>query len=445
MSKSLRLFLFLLFLFAFLISAPIVVLYTAGYRFDILRGRIVHTAVLTISSEPHGASVTIDDISYSDRTPAVIETILPGEHLVRLEKADYLPWETTLSFQSREARVIGPVILFLQDEPTQQDSLAATLVSSHAQTNRFAYVTQGSSWLEVWLIDAANAQKKLLTRLPYVASSTYALSWSKNGEYLALTQHKGSQQDLSVTRVEDGMTVTLPDSLQEIQESWWDLDVETIFYVRSSTTLTRIDVANATTQTLPYTANLVSLHDGKEVSLSQTNNRAAVSFQEGGTASIITYLPLGTYAFVPAPQGLLALFDTHRQRLILLDPQSSEQPILFNEEATVWKWNPAGDALLYSSGYDLKRYDRWEHESQTITRLSTTIDQVDWFPKGSTALYRSGGEIVAINLYGATILSQTSLAQDLPGTFWISHDGTSLWALVLADGTWQWWERPLQK
>ena len=126
MSKSLRLFLFLLFLFAFLISAPILVLYTAGYRFDLTNGRIVHTAVLNISSEPRNASVLVDGTSYSDRTPAVLETILPGEHTVRLEKEGYLPWETVLDFESREAVVLGPIILFLDTTPELQQTIPGT-------------------------------------------------------------------------------------------------------------------------------------------------------------------------------------------------------------------------------------------------------------------------------------------------------------------------------
>ncbi|KKW31683.1 MAG: hypothetical protein UY76_C0052G0007 [Candidatus Uhrbacteria bacterium GW2011_GWA2_52_8d] len=219
MSKSLRLFLFLLFVAAFLISAPVVVLYTAGYRFDLTHGRIVHTAVLNISSEPRNATVLVDTAMYSDRTPAVLETILPGDHLVRLEKTGYLPWETTLSFESREARVMGPIVLFLEDEPHLQESLSAILVSSHEATNRFAYVTQQSSWLEVWMVEAADSQKKLLMRLPYTSTSTYSLSWSKDGIYIALKEQHGSRQDLSISRVSDGTAIDLPVSAQGVEDT----------------------------------------------------------------------------------------------------------------------------------------------------------------------------------------------------------------------------------
>ena len=444
MSKSLRLFLFLLFVAAFLISAPVVVLYTAGYRFDLTHGRIVHTAVLNISSEPRNATVLVDTAMYSDRTPAVLETILPGDHLVRLEKTGYLPWETTLSFESREARVMGPIVLFLEDEPHLQESLSAILVSSHEATNRFAYVTQQSSWLEVWMVEAADSQKKLLMRLPYTSTSTYSLSWSKDGIYIALKEQHGSRQDLSISRVSDGTAIDLPVSAQGVEDSWWDLSVEPTFYVRTGTTLTRIDVQSGTDQLLPFAADLVTLSHGREITLSTSNNRAVLSYQENETASIITYLPLGEYRFVPAPEGLVALSDIQRNRLILVDTADREQPILLNEEATLWKWHPSGDGLLFSSGYDLKRYVRSAHETQTLTRLSTQIEQLDWHPKGANAIYRSDGTTVALNLDGSTTLSQTILATGLKGSFWISPDGKMLSTLLQTETGLEWWTRMLQ-
>lgn len=444
MSKSLRLFLFLLFFVAFLVSAPIVVLYTAGYRFDLTHGRIVHTAVLNITSEPRNAGVRVDGVAASDKTPAVLETILPGDHVIGLHKEGYLPWETTLSFESREARVIGPIILFLDEQSEMRQTIDTTLMSIHEGTNRFAYATQESSWLEVWAVDATTSETRLLMRLPYATTSRYSFSWSTNGEYLALVETHGSRQDISVTRVDDGMAVDLPEETQNVEASWWDLEVEPRLYVRTGTQVTQITMETLDTQHLPFAATLATTHGGETITLSEGGSRSVVSYQDGETASIITYLPLGSYAFVDAPGNLIALEDARHHRLVLLDPENREQPILLNEEATLWRWHPAGDALLYSSGYDLKRYVRSAHEAQTITRLSTVIDQLDWHPDGSCAIYQSDGDTLALNLDGANILSQTVLATDLAGTFWLNPNGSSLSTLVETETGSQWWIRALQ-
>lgn len=415
MSKSLRLFLFLLFLFAFLISAPIVVLYTAGFRFDLTNGRIVHTAVLNISSEPRNADVLVDGIPASDKTPAVLETILPGEHIVGLQKEGYLPWETSLLFESREALVLGPIILFLDAQPELRQTINAAITAIHAQTNRFAYATQESSWLEVWVVDASTSQTKLLMRLPYSVTSSYALAFSTSGTYLALIETHGSRQDMTVTRVDNGTTIELPEDPRDAEEELLSF----------------------------YPEHLTTSRD-RLVVLSESGNRAVLSYQDGETASIITYLPLGDYVFVEAPGNLIALQDTRRGRFILLDPDNREQPILLSEEANLWRWHPSGDILLYSSGYDLKRYVRSAHETQTLTRLSTTIESIDWYPTGTTAVYRTGQETIAVWLDGGSILSQTTLVQDLNGQMWTQQDGKQMHVLRVVEGATEWWTRALQ-
>ena len=83
------------------------------------------------------------------------------------------------------------------------------------------------------------------------------------------------------------------------------------------------------------------------------------------------------------------------------------------------------------------------HESQTLTP-STPIEQLDWFPLGNAAIYRTQGTITALNLDGVTILSQTALWTDLAGSFWLSPDGATLSSLVETQEGWQWWTRKLQ-
>lgn len=444
MSKSIRFIVFLLFVFAFLVSAPLVVLYTAGYRFDLAHGRIVHTAVLNITSTPRNATVLVNQEPYSDRTPAVIDTILPGEHIVQLEKTGYLPWETLLSFGSREALVVGPITLFLDVQPELQETLTTTLVSPHPSSNRFAYVSQESSWLEVWLVDASSQEKNLLMRLPYDARSQYDLSWSKQGTYLLLEEQSGTQSDIYVSRVYDGTALELGEESKNIERYWWDLSLDETLYVRSKNVLTQLNLLNGEAETLTFDADLITSYDGQEVILSQSNNRAVISYQEEGTASIITYLPLGDYTFVEAPIGLVALHDVRRNRFILIDLARRDQPILLNEEALIWKWSPDANVLLYSSGYDLKRYVRSTHETQTLTRLSHPIDHLDWYPFGTTILYQTDGNLEALNLENATTLSQTHLASGFSGTFWIDPEGKNLHHIESTQDGWQWWTRALQ-
>ncbi|MBI2473095.1 PEGA domain-containing protein [Candidatus Uhrbacteria bacterium] len=444
MSKPFRLILFLIFLFAFLISAPLIVLYTAGYRFDLSHGRIVHTAILNISSIPRNAMILIDTLPSTDRTPAVINTIVPGEHLITLQKTGYLPWETSLSFLSREARILNEVVLFLDKQPEQEKMIGLIDLSINPKTDSFAYITQESSWLEVWRVHVEDAQKKLLMRLPYDSESTYDLSWSSEGTFLSLERSKESHIQMTISHVSNGELIELPQTEDPIDRIWWDAGKNDQLYLLSKEKISRFSLSTRELTPLNFKASAIISHSEKEITVSQANNKEVISYQDGATASIITYLPLGEYTFVETPKNLIGLHNDRQNRLILIDPVNKEQPILFDEEASLWKWNASGDILLYSSGYDIKRYVQTTHQTDTLVRLSRPITHLDWYPEGNTAIYQSDGTTTALTLDGARILSQTILLKDLPGIFWIDRQGTTLHLFQQSSSQWDWYKRPLQ-
>ena len=108
---------FFVFVLAFLITAPLVVLHTAGYRYQLHGNKILKTGVLSISSFPRGATLLIDDHEESMRTPAVIENVLPGIHTISLKKEGYLPWNKSLEVSSGSTTFAENVVLFF-DEPS---------------------------------------------------------------------------------------------------------------------------------------------------------------------------------------------------------------------------------------------------------------------------------------------------------------------------------------
>jgi hypothetical protein len=446
MSKTFRLPIFLLFLLAFLITAPLVVLYTAGYRLDLSHGRIVHTAVLNISSVPRGANVLIDGEAYSDKTPSVIDTILPGEHLVSLEKDGYISWSKDISFDSREALVMGPVVLFLDDEAEVVEEISAISYSIEPNGAGLAYVSQESSWLEVWLQLKEDDGKKLLMRLPYDRMSNYSLDWSTDGQYLVLESAHGSLSELRIARADDGAVIEFDEPLSDVQEYWWNVEEDHELFARIDDELRLFSLSSDESTGIAFSAERMISRDQQDIVLTKSNNRVALSFQTGETASIITYLPLGDYEFVNGPDGLISLYESQHERLILIDTDNRDQPILLNEDVVYWEWNSANNRLVYTSGFDIKIYDRDEHQSRTLTRLSYPITKLGWYPEGSVVLYQSDGFTTALNLENNAVLSQEVLAEKLHAEYWLNEEADTMYFLMDTSGDLLvWWERKLQE
>ena len=80
MHRRVRTFIFFIFLGVFLIGAPGIVLYTAGYRINGNTWKVQQTGVIALSTLPRGASVLLDGIPLSSTTPYVAQRLSPNNY-----------------------------------------------------------------------------------------------------------------------------------------------------------------------------------------------------------------------------------------------------------------------------------------------------------------------------------------------------------------------------
>lgn len=83
----------------FVVVAPVVVFYTAGYRYNVKKAAIEKRGTLITNSLPTGATIFLDGQDSGAETPAVFQELTPGSHRVRFEKEGYFPWEKTLEIR----------------------------------------------------------------------------------------------------------------------------------------------------------------------------------------------------------------------------------------------------------------------------------------------------------------------------------------------------------
>lgn len=107
-----RQYIFFVFLGLFVVAAPAIVLYTAGYRYSFAHHRILQTGLLLVETVPRGAHIFLDKQQMRERTPAVVDEVLPGTHILRLQKEGFLPWQKDVEVRSRETTFWKDVVLF---------------------------------------------------------------------------------------------------------------------------------------------------------------------------------------------------------------------------------------------------------------------------------------------------------------------------------------------
>lgn len=117
MSPKNRFFLYLLFLGAFLITAPALVFYTAGYRLNVKTGRLLETGVLSVESLPKGASVLVNEKNTKKQTPLILDNLQENTYTVRLMRPGFFPWEKSVHIIPRRTQFISTAHLFSNQPP----------------------------------------------------------------------------------------------------------------------------------------------------------------------------------------------------------------------------------------------------------------------------------------------------------------------------------------
>ncbi|MFA6536821.1 MAG: PEGA domain-containing protein [Patescibacteria group bacterium] len=113
----------LIFISIFFIVTPILLLYTAGYRYNLKKLSLQKTGAMVIKTEPSGALIFFNGQSTKDYTPTRINNVLPDEYLVSAEKEGYYSWQKKMLFESQKTTFAEDIFLFkiFTSEPVSEE------------------------------------------------------------------------------------------------------------------------------------------------------------------------------------------------------------------------------------------------------------------------------------------------------------------------------------
>jgi hypothetical protein len=202
MRPRIRAIITLLFVTAFLVTAPVVLLVTSGYRYNWKRQRIQKTGIIQIETTPEGAAVAFDGIAQKKTTPAAFTRLLPQDYRVTVEKPGFLPWEKTLEVRSGETTFATGIVLYKEALPRlviDADVIAAAWTDDGTDV---AYLAHVGGFTEV-LTSIDGETPRLLSRVADDAYPDPSLAWSPEGDAVLLTS-EGEDATRAVVFLADG-------------------------------------------------------------------------------------------------------------------------------------------------------------------------------------------------------------------------------------------------
>jgi hypothetical protein len=124
MTKRTRTILFSFFVSLFLVAAPLLVLHSQGYRFDLESKRIVRTGGLYFKVSPKVAEIKVngeDSRKTGYLTGSLLrDNLIPGSYNVLIEKEGYHSWEKTLEVAGKMVTEAKDVLL-VPEQPDFKD------------------------------------------------------------------------------------------------------------------------------------------------------------------------------------------------------------------------------------------------------------------------------------------------------------------------------------
>ncbi|MBP6942820.1 MAG: PEGA domain-containing protein [Candidatus Buchananbacteria bacterium] len=430
MNPRLRFVVFVIFFALFLITAPLVVLYTQGYRYNFNNNRVQRTGILIVSSVPRRADIYLNNEKYAaSQTPTKVEQLLAGDYEIRLEKEGYHSWRKRLPIFQNGSTFAEKVYLWKVASP----ELVSTSTATWNTPVRGAYAifnTPTSTLLD--------ADRDRVTPLGTTTKWTVS-DWSPNNRLALLTTTTAAKQHhYALVNLDRGTIESQPWKYERVR---WNTNSDSRLVGKLNRTITQIDIA--TNQTATVATTTPTNTDFLLVD-NTTYTRDARNLYRHRNMQIETVgaLECATCAFVDSRGPRLFMLDSERQQLEIVNLDDRRQSRVVTARGVDWLSN---DVLLYYNDWELWIYDLNKKEPELITRLSQPITAARWHSAGRHIIFASGGVIKVIELDNREFRNITDLAQftTVSGLI-VNSDGTALYANAASSTSWGVYKLELQ-
>jgi hypothetical protein len=416
MKKAPRNFLFVLVLIIFVISAPILILYALGYRYDSDSHTLRKTATIALEFESQSIKAYFDDIFVAEKKDSVI---IPGVtralHHITLTKNDAISWSQSVETSPGVVTWLSNIILYranLGKSATTKagdDVLAAKISTTQ---NSFALVVThaGDNFSTIEIRDKKTqsivvqvSEKSIRDSLKNTVTefTYYDMFFTQNDSwlvipikltdggatYIALSTKDGSFYSLENFIPKSATSVLYPDSKDQL----------VYFYVESGKRQT-FDLQK---KTLSSPSNVLYSFHKSFASYNIEDNNGICSVVETldviATTKTLATIDCGNMQVFITPNNNLILknftthkvdfFDTHAKAFLPLGQDASHFTFASKPKS--------GDIFTYVVGSELHAYTSETNETMLLARTSEDISDVVVSSLGTHVVYLSGQTLTA--------------------------------------------------
>lgn len=211
----------------FFIASPLILLYAAGYRYDVRTGSVLKTGVIDIDVDPKDAAVFLNNVRITkNRLP----NRAPGSYHIRIEKPGFHTWEKDLVVESTETTYVRELQLFADALPipaatTSTETIAQMFPSPDGEYIFFTHYKESEGNHIISLLDTATGD---ITVFDVPTLSTPHISWSPFGSVAYIVNSKNYEYYLELFNPKTAERITYEFAQGVGSMQWKPLDAETV-------------------------------------------------------------------------------------------------------------------------------------------------------------------------------------------------------------------------
>lgn len=319
MTLPFRRIIYVAFIVIFLIITPLIILYTAGYRYNFQKHKIQKTGILILKSNPAGASIYLNGELRKEKTQTRIANLLPDDYNIRIEKENFYPWQKTLPVESRLTTFAENITLFEKNLPVEVTETNSELFDLSPDKIKIIYLDKKETGDEVWLLNFKNLKKNLIYRISKDSGEIVNLEWSNDSQKIL---------------------ITLGSALAAAAKKYVMLNTQT-----------------------------------EEILIYQKLSDFYFTFS-GVPINIADGTRLPDLTLSAGFSGVVAVLDGKTSTLEVVEQTTAN--VLFKTNADKAVWSTDSRKILYATGFEIWIYNFNTSKQTLISRYSQEIKQLDW-------------------------------------------------------------------
>jgi hypothetical protein len=228
-SRKVRLAMLIVFIIAFFVISPIIIMYTAGFRYDWQNGLLKETGAISVDVEPKTATVYLNGIRLQDKMPIRLNNIAPAKYNLRISAPEYFDWQKEIEVKNKQTNYTKEISLIKKGKPEILINGQVDNINISFDGRFIIYSTQKNNTTEIWLWDNTANQGTILSRLNN--KKPLKIIWAEKNNYALITDESAPYSRLLIINPENPSKQTdLVKNNSVIKKFQWGNSVEPQLY-----------------------------------------------------------------------------------------------------------------------------------------------------------------------------------------------------------------------